>query len=136
MGKHLKLISATATPRPTVTFEMTITPNFGNRLDNMHGGAVALVYDMCTTMAVAPISRKDFWHFGGVSRTLSVTYLRPARGGTRIVIECEVLQIGTRLGKHSLCLAWLVVAVMDKDANELTLPACVSHNSRSDEAKG
>lgn len=66
-------------------------------MENMHGGAVALVFDMCTTMCTGPIARRNFWWFGGVSRKLDVTYLRPVKVGSTIVIECEVLQIGRRL---------------------------------------
>lgn len=97
MSKHLRVISATATPKCSVTLEMDVLPNYGNRMDNMHGGAVALVFDMCTTMCTGPIAKKDFWWFGGVSRKLDVTYLRPVKVGSTIVIECEVLQIGRRL---------------------------------------
>lgn len=99
MQKHLRVVAATGPPHVTATFELDITPAFGNRMGNMHGGAVALLYDMCTTTAVAPASRMDFWRFGGVSRCLNVTYLRPAVVGTTIVIECEVLQLGARLGE-------------------------------------
>jgi acyl-coenzyme A thioesterase 13 len=53
---------------------------------------------MCTTIAMAPCAREDFWHFGGVTRVLSVTYLRPTKTGTRVVIECQVLQVGKRFG--------------------------------------
>lgn len=66
-------------------------------MGNMHGGAVALVFDMTTTMCAAPLARRDFWWFGGVSRTLSVTYMRPVRMGTTVEINCEVLQMGERL---------------------------------------
>jgi acyl-coenzyme A thioesterase 13 len=76
---------------------MTVLPFYGNRMSNMHGGALALVFDMCTTICTGPIARKDFWWFGGVSRKLDVTYLRPVKVGSIIVIECEVLQIGRRL---------------------------------------
>jgi acyl-coenzyme A thioesterase 13 len=100
MVDHLELIDAAATPNATVKFEMAVTPALGSRMGNMHGGAIALVYDMCTTMCAAPLARKDFWWFGGVSRTLSVTYLRPVKVGMRIVVECEVLQIGSRLGEQ------------------------------------
>lgn len=58
-----------------------------------------MAMDLCTTMAAAPLAAPGFWQFGGVSRGLSVTYLRPApsKGGEEVVIECEVLQIGKRL---------------------------------------
>lgn len=99
MRQHLKVTNAKAEPKAIVDFEMIVAPVFGSRMGNMHGGAVALVYDMCTTMCAAPLSRKDFWWFGGVTRTLSVTCLRPVKVGMRIAIECEVLQMGTKLGQ-------------------------------------
>ena len=99
MTKDLTLISATGPPKVTAVFELNITPAYGSRMNNMHGGAVALVFDMCTTMTVAPLSRKDFWWFGGVSRVLSITYLRPVKVGMCVRIECEVLQMGARLGR-------------------------------------
>ena len=74
-----------------------VKPQFLNPRGAMHGGAVALLVDMCTTLTAAPIARKDFWHFGGVSRTISITYLRPIEGGTRIFIKSEVKGIGKRL---------------------------------------
>jgi acyl-coenzyme A thioesterase 13 len=97
MRSHIRLMSATASPKATGVFELDITPRWSNRMGNMHGGAIALVFDMCTTMSAAPLARKDFWVFGGVSRTLAVTYLRPVRMGVTVEIHCEVLQMGRRL---------------------------------------
>ena len=56
-----------------------------------------MIVDMCTTMAVAPVARRDFWWFGGVSRKLDVTYLRPVMSGRTVRVECEVVQIGRAL---------------------------------------
>jgi acyl-coenzyme A thioesterase PaaI-like protein len=75
----------------------------------MHGGAVALLIDMATTLAVAPLSKAGFWHFGGVTRTLGLTCLKPVRGGTTVWIDCEVKGIGKRLGMY--CMGWLMVNV-------------------------
>ncbi|KAF2214173.1 hypothetical protein CERZMDRAFT_38777 [Cercospora zeae-maydis SCOH1-5] len=100
MRESIRLISATGPPsnqKVSCVFELTVTPNFSNRMGNMHGGAVALVFDMATTMCQAPVARQNYWEFGGVSRTLTVTYLRPVRMGMTIEIRCEVLQIGARL---------------------------------------
>lgn len=47
------------------TFEIEVLPQFCNRMDNMHGGCVALLADMTTTMCTAPVSKKEFWEFGG-----------------------------------------------------------------------
>lgn len=58
---------------------------------------MALLADMTTTMAAAPIAEPGWWEFGGVSRTLSVTYLRPSVVGTRVVVRCVVRNVGARL---------------------------------------
>ncbi|KIW82272.1 hypothetical protein Z517_05299 [Fonsecaea pedrosoi CBS 271.37] len=98
MRDHITVVSASTTPeKTTAVFEMKAAPLFTNRMGNMHGGAVAMIHDMCTTMAAAPLARRDFWWFGGVSRTLLITYLRPVRQNMDLVIECQVLQQGTRL---------------------------------------
>ncbi|EXJ74996.1 uncharacterized protein A1O5_01692 [Cladophialophora psammophila CBS 110553] len=98
MRDHIKIVSASSTlGKTTAVFEMKAAPLFTNRMGNMHGGAVAMIHDMCTTMAAAPLARRDFWWFGGVSRTLLITYLRPVRQNMDLLIECEVLQQGARL---------------------------------------
>lgn len=99
MKHHLNLLSATAAPKVTATFRMKVTQDFCSTMGNMHGGAIALVLDMCTTACMAPVSTPDFWLFGGVSRTLNTTFLRAIRAGTEIEVFCEVLHVGARLGK-------------------------------------
>lgn len=79
------------------TFELEVVPQLCNPLDNMHGGAMALLADMTTTMAGAPIARQGWWEFGGVSRTLSVTYIRPALLGTTVVVTCVLRSASSRL---------------------------------------
>lgn len=79
------------------TFLLPIIPSFCNPMSNMHGGAVALLADMATSMAAAPIAEEGWWEFGGVSRTLGVTYLRPVKGGREVRVECVVRGVGRRL---------------------------------------
>ena len=97
MRDCIRLVSATKSPKVACFFELDITEIFSNRMGNMHGGAIALVFDMATTMCAAPLARRDFWWFGGVSRNLSITYLRPTRMGMTVEIYCEILQMGDRL---------------------------------------
>lgn len=58
-----------------------------------------MIVDMCTTLTQAPLAAPGYWEFGGVSRTLSVTYLRPIPKDTEILIVCEVVQVGKALGE-------------------------------------
>jgi acyl-coenzyme A thioesterase 13 len=100
MRSCIRLISATRSinnKKASCIFELDVTPRWSNRMRNMHGGAIALVFDMATTMCAAPLAREGFWVFGGVSRSLSVTYLRPVRMGMTVEVHCEVLQMGQRL---------------------------------------
>ena len=43
------------------------------------------------------IGKEDFWVNGGVSRVLSVTYVRPAPEGEAMLVECEVVHMGKTL---------------------------------------
>lgn len=73
-------------------------------MGNMHGGATATLVDMSTTFAQAAITKEGFWEFGGVSRTMGVTYLKPIVQGTIIVIECSVRSVGKR--SSELCYSY------------------------------
>ncbi|KAL2064494.1 hypothetical protein VTL71DRAFT_4988 [Oculimacula yallundae] len=107
--RALKVESATIsradnslTPIAKTTFSVLVSPNLQNPRGFMHGGAQALLVDMCTTMAVAPLSSKDFWHFGGLTRTLNVVCLQPVPGNEVVYVDCEVRGIGKRLA-HITC---------------------------------
>ncbi|KAK3991312.1 HotDog domain-containing protein [Cladorrhinum sp. PSN332] len=97
---HLTSTSLPSSPSSATascTFTFTIHPQHTNRLGNLHGGAIATLFDFCTSCALSLISRPGFWHYLGVSRTLNTTYLRPAVGGSTVKIECEIIQIGKRI---------------------------------------
>ncbi|AEO67047.1 uncharacterized protein THITE_110127 [Thermothielavioides terrestris NRRL 8126] len=83
--------------RPAVTFSFTVERQHCNRLNNMHGGCTASLFDLCTSCVLALISRPGYWSFLGVSRTLNTTYLRPVPEGSAVLIECEITQVGQRL---------------------------------------
>ena len=76
----------------------TISP-LCNPMGNMHGGATATLADMATTFAQAAVAKEGFWEFGGVSRTLNVTYLKPIVQDMVVVIECRVRSVGKRSGE-------------------------------------
>jgi len=95
----LSIISATSVPTGKVVYEYVCHPSHTNRLNNLHGGCTATIFDFTTTTALFPMSKPGFWEYAGVSRTLNVTYLKPVPVGETVIIECEVVSIGKRLGE-------------------------------------
>ncbi|KAI0398752.1 Thioesterase/thiol ester dehydrase-isomerase [Xylaria palmicola] len=96
--QHVSIISHSASPpHPRATFRLTVQPGHANGLGTLHGGCTSTIFDVCTTFPLQMISRPGFWQYGGVSRTLNVTYLRPVPVGTTVDIECEILHAGQKL---------------------------------------
>ncbi|RDL33625.1 Thioesterase ester dehydrase-isomerase [Venustampulla echinocandica] len=94
--EDIQLVTASSNPG-RVVFRYTVKPSHCNRLGNLHGGCTATLFDICTTTSLAPIAKEGFWVFAGVSRTLSVTYIRPIPVGETVLIDCEVVHAGKRL---------------------------------------
>lgn len=55
----VKLIDAT--PDGHVVSEFFVSDLYGNPNGVMHGGAIALAFDMCTTTALGPLARPGYW---------------------------------------------------------------------------
>lgn len=84
-------------PHPAASFLFTIKREHCNNMGTLHGGCTATLFDICTTLPLAFVTRPGFWDMLGVSRTLSISYLSAARVGDEVVIECELLQVGSKL---------------------------------------
>ncbi|KAF1984266.1 Thioesterase/thiol ester dehydrase-isomerase [Aulographum hederae CBS 113979] len=98
---YLKLKSASVDPSdPSLArliYTLHIHPSLCNGGANLHGGAVALIFDMCTSMAIGCVAREGFWDSGHVSRSLNCTYLRPAAEGTDVSVEVETVHLGKKM---------------------------------------
>jgi len=79
------------------TFAFKVDRYYCNPSNNLHGGAQSAMYDVCTSIALQSRGRRDFWINGGVSRTLNVTYLRPAPEGEDLLLECEIVHTAKKL---------------------------------------
>ncbi|KAF2142020.1 uncharacterized protein K452DRAFT_249793 [Aplosporella prunicola CBS 121167] len=105
--KNLRVISATVrdpkstdktAPIGAAVFELLVTPELCNTRGTIHGGCVATLFDMCTSMALNAATRPGFWDKGHVSRNLNCSYLKPIFAGQRMRIECEATALGKRNG--------------------------------------
>ncbi|KIW11751.1 hypothetical protein PV08_09023 [Exophiala spinifera] len=95
---HLRLLETSSEGcHSSVSFVFTVQPEHCNRMHSLHGGCIATIFDFTTTMVMALVTRPGFWQSMGVSRSLNVTYLRPAAAGTELLIECEIVQVGKTL---------------------------------------
>jgi len=91
--ENVKLVDATL--EGTVDFDFLIDERYTNLNGVMHGGAAGVIFDMCTTCALGPLSRPGYWDFlGGVTRTLNISYLRAVAVGTTIRVRSQVAQVG------------------------------------------
>lgn len=82
-----------AEPNRTV-WEMPVTSRLCNKSGNLHGGAAATIMDNLTSTALITISKPGFLDAGHVSRTITMTYLRPVPKGSTARIECDVQAAG------------------------------------------
>ena len=89
--------SPSGTPHSaTTTFSLTVTKELMNVAGNLHGGAAATLIDIITTAAIAPLAKKGYFEYPGVSRTLQCGYLRPVKEGEECEVVCECLGTGKR----------------------------------------
>lgn len=109
-----KNIPAQATFAFNIPATYTNQPKGSSKLTT-HGGAIATFFDMTTSLAIMACNMEG-WESTGVSRGLSVTYLRPPVEGEACLIEAEVIQIGRRLA--------VVRGVMKREADGVLLAVC------------
>ena len=86
--------------------ELEVTSELTNRFGTLHGGCVATLVDVLTTVALLTMTTR-----GGVSTDLSCSYCAPARLGERVTVTCEVVKMGKTL-------AWMECRVRRKGDGE------------------
>lgn len=78
-------------------WEATIQPFMCNKSTNLHGGAACTLLDNLTSTALLTIAKEGFLDGGHVSRTITMTYLRPVPVGTKVRLICTAVSGGKRL---------------------------------------
>ncbi|KAL4871803.1 hypothetical protein BDV12DRAFT_163145 [Aspergillus spectabilis] len=80
-----------------IAFLLTVAPTHCNLLGNLHGGCAATLFDVLSSMILLGVSKPGQFEYGGVSRHLDVTYLRPVPVGTTVKLVSRVVHMGKRL---------------------------------------
>ena len=73
-----------------ITYRFPVMQEYLNPSMTLHGGQQAAFYDIGTSWLLYLVRREGFWTNAGTSRSLAVTYLRPAVVGDGVLMECEV----------------------------------------------
>lgn len=89
-------------PYPTVVVRLKVDASMANRGGNLHGGCTATIFDDITTLPLVLVAREGAWQLAGVTRTLSVNYLKGVPIGEEVEIIAEVMNAGGRLGLFSI----------------------------------
>ncbi|OZJ06771.1 hypothetical protein BZG36_00385 [Bifiguratus adelaidae] len=92
-------LSIASASQGRVVFELIVEDADCNILGNAHGGFMATLVDICSTLAMYSANSKYF-QTGGVSVDLHTTYVNAAPSGTRLAIECEVTKVGRSLANN------------------------------------
>lgn len=71
-------------------YRFPVLREYLNPAMNLHGGMSAGFFDTATTWTLTPIRKPGFWMQFGTTRSLNVTFLRPAAEGEMLRLECEV----------------------------------------------
>ena len=75
-------------------WELDIEPHLCNKGRNLHGGAACTILDNLTSTALLTIAKPGFLDGGHVSRTITMSYLRPVPMHSKATIECRVVAAG------------------------------------------
>lgn len=110
-----------------VVWTLEVGPHLCNKSGNLHGGAAATLLDNLTSTALLTIARPGFLDGGHVSRTITMTYLRPVPMGSKVTVVSEVQAAGRNtasiLGKVFLNGKLCVTCVHDKAVFSRSKPA-------------
>nr|CAG8502412.1 7952_t:CDS:2 [Entrophospora candida] len=94
--RRVKLINLESIEKNKLVLELLLKPEDCGVYGNVHGGFVASLIDVCSTLAIIVISGNKFVN-GGVSTDISASYVSSAKSGDVLLIECFVYKAGKNL---------------------------------------
>jgi uncharacterized protein (TIGR00369 family) len=78
----------------TMVYEIDIKGPFCTILGALHGGTASTILDQLTSFVLYMYAKPGFMENGTITRTLTVTCLRPVLAGTKLRVEAELVSIG------------------------------------------
>ncbi|OJD14732.1 hypothetical protein AJ78_04958 [Emergomyces pasteurianus Ep9510] len=91
----MKTIKLVKVETNTAEFEFTVTQQMCNSLGILHGGCTTTILDMLTSMAAFAAPEGDKM-VSTLSRTLSMTFLRPVPMGTKVRVVVQMVAAGKK----------------------------------------
>ena len=73
-----------------MVYRFPVLREYLNPTMTLHGGLSAGFYDTATSWLLDVIRKPGFWFHFGVSRSMNITFLRPAAEGEMLKMEAEV----------------------------------------------
>ncbi|KAJ2963061.1 hypothetical protein NQZ79_g1888 [Umbelopsis isabellina] len=120
ISQNLTIIEA----RPNfLVFEFEVAENHTNGIGNLHGGCVATLIDLCSSLAILNIqlhfvsSEHVPWRTPGISTELAVSYIAGAPEGTKLRIENELLRSGKTLANLLATLNFFTPVILAETTN-------------------
>lgn len=93
---EVRLLSANHQNRD-LQFSFVGTAGLCNRSRNLHGGAASTLFDTLTSLVLLTLKDVPQWDTLGVTRNLSLTFIRPIPIGTKLFLNCNMVAAGRRL---------------------------------------
>jgi len=90
--KAVEVVSVERTSETTgrIVYRFPVQREYLNPGMTLHGGMSAGMFDTATTWVLDVIRKPGFWMSFGTSRSLNVTFIRPAVEGEMLSMDCEV----------------------------------------------
>lgn len=89
--KSVEVVSVERTSETTgrVVYRFPVLREYLNPAMTLHGGLSCGVLDTGTTWVLDLIRKPGFWMRFGTSRSLNITFIRPAMEGEVLLMDCE-----------------------------------------------
>ena len=87
--QSVEILEAEQTSETTarVVYRFPVLWQYLNPAGGLHGGQSAAMFDTATSWLVSLVRKPGFWMTMGTSRSLNVTFLRPAAEGEMLLME-------------------------------------------------